>query len=299
MPKLHHFFERHTFIAALIGILIGSAFTLFVVMYDRLLPPTIPIGTAAAVISSPYIYSFNVGGVLNEADSMEHSSSPYWWLNSGGLLTIHGGVGETVQGSLSTLDRWRLMYAKNNPVDTDNGYHPQNLFRLVSRSTWNNVSAEARYMIVHDNFSASPNHNASNGLLLMTRYKSGQTLYYAGIRVDGMAVIKKKYEGTYYTMAEEKVFPGTYQGSREDINLIPHNVWISLRSLTTTGLDGSVTVNLYMQEENQDDWTLLLSAKDTGQYGNTPPIIGAGYVGIRTDFMDVKFDSMRMEEIQR
>ena len=36
-----------------------------------------------------------------------------------------------------------------------------------------------------DHFSTSPNRNSSNGVLLMSRYSdSGDTLYYAGMRVD-------------------------------------------------------------------------------------------------------------------
>jgi hypothetical protein len=164
-----------------------------------------------ATVGSTFDYLFNNAGELNETGAMSESSSPYWWLNSGGRLNIDGTVGSTIKGATSATDPWRLAYAANNPTDTDQGAHPQNLFRLVTKSTWQNVRAQAQFYISSDHFSTSPNRNASNGLLLMNRYADqGQTLYYTGVRVDGTAVIKKKYKGTYYTMAQKAVFPGTY-----------------------------------------------------------------------------------------
>jgi hypothetical protein len=130
----------------------------------------------------------------------------------------------------------------------------------------------------------------------MSHYKdAGQTLYYAGVRVDGTAVIKKKYQGTYYTMAQQKVFPGTYVGSQDNQNLIPHGQWLGLRSDTQNNTDGSVSITLYLQEPGQTTWTKLLTAIDHGQYGATPAIVTAGFTGIRTDFMDVDIRSFRLQ----
>jgi len=256
-------------------------------------------GSAMPVfIASPFIYSFNSPGVLNEAGSMAESSSPYWWLNSGGEFRIEDGVGKTMQGEASTLNRWRLLYALSNPVDSDNGLHPQNLFRLVTRSEWNNMRIEAKFKIRKDNWSTSPNRNASNGLLFMSRYTSGgETLYYAGIRVDGNAVIKKKYRGTYYTLATKKIFAGDYvQGSR--VNVLPHQSWIGLRSETRTRTDGTVLITLYMQGQD-GSWKRILEALDDGgvAVNKTPPITSAGYAGLRTDFMDVEFSGIRIENL--
>ncbi|KKU77362.1 MAG: hypothetical protein UY04_C0059G0004 [Parcubacteria group bacterium GW2011_GWA2_47_7] len=253
--------------------------------------PSMPI-----VVTSPFFYTFNSAGILNEAGTMGNSTSPYWWLNSGGQLVMQNGIGETLQGDVSPLNRWRLLYALSNPVDTDGGRHPQNLFRLVSKSTWENVSQEAHFYIVADNFSGSPNRNQSNGLLLASRYTGdGQTLYYAGVRVDGTAVIKKKYRGTYYTLAQKQVFPGTYAiaaGTSTSQNLLPHGVWLGLRLQTLTQSNGNVTLALFVQSSN-GSWQEVLSATDDGgrAVGNTPPITGAQYTGVRTDFMDVRFDT--------
>lgn len=227
-----------------------------------------------------------------ETGSMSDSSSPYWWVNSGALLIIADGVGKTYAGAMPSSDQWNILYRASSSSDTDNGTHPQNLFRLVSRSIWNNVRVESDYKINHDNFSSSPNRNQSNGLLLMSRYQdAGQTLYYAGIRVDGHAVLKKKYKGTYTTLAEKTVFPGTYSIA-SNVNLLPHNSWVTLRSETVTNSDGSVTVRLFMKKAGETAFTKLLEAKDTSS-----PITGDGYIGIRTDFMDVEFDNVRATKI--
>lgn len=249
------------------------------------------------VVGSPYVYNFNSNGTMIEAGAMSDSSSGYWWLNSGGKMLFTGGLGETVHGNLASTDLWRTRYASANSVDTDGGYHPQNLFRLVSRNTWENVHVESLYKIDKDNFSASPNRNQSNGLLLMLRYHpDGQTLYYAGIRVDGTAVIKKKINGIYYTMAQSTIFPGTYS-IPANVNLLPHNGWLKLAADAITNANGSVTVNLYLTKPGQTTPVKILTSTDSGQYGATAPITGANYIGIRTDFMDVSFDNFKANKL--
>lgn len=258
-------------------------------------PQRAPQVAAVVTVSNPFQYHFDTTDILYESGTYDQSTSPYWWLNSGAHLRLKNGVGSTVHGNLPTLDRWRILYAAANPVDTDNGYHPQNIFRLVTKATAASMRVESRFKILADNWSASPNRNASNGLLLMSSYVDGNSLYYAGIRVDGTAVIKKKYKGTYYTIAQPKVFSGTY--ARESkVNLIPHNEWIGLRSDTKKNADGSVTITLFMQREGGATWTKIAEGRDTGQYGATPPIT-SGHAGIRTDFMDVSFESFRMQAL--
>ena len=254
-------------------------------------------GSAAAAVTSPFVYSFSSDDRLQETSFQARSTSPYWWLNSGAYLALDGGRGMTVQGDLPANDPWRRRYAAANPDDTDQGAHPQNLFRLVTRSSWGDVRVGARFYVARSNFSASPNRNASNGLLLMSRYRdAGETLYYAGVRVDGTAIIKKKYKGAYYTMAQKKIFPGSYAGQSEDVNLIPLREWIGLRSETTTNEGGTVTVRLYMQREG-GEWEELLKATDTGRNFGPNTITRPGYAGIRTDFMDVSFDAFKAESL--
>ena len=250
-----------------------------------------------ASISGTLDYEWQKGDTLEETDSPAQSASPYWWLNSGGELFPEDGYSTTIQGDLPKSDRWYEDYSQSDQTDTDGGAHPQNLFRLVSRSTWKNVRIETSFYIVNDNLSDSDQRYESNGLLLMSRYaKDGQTLYYAGVRVDGTAVIKKKFHGDYYTMAQTQVFPGSYDRT-DNPNLLPHDTWIYLRSETVTNADDSVNVRLYMQENNE--WVLLLEARDDGgaTLDHSAPITSSGFVGIRTDFMDVKFGAFHAQEL--
>ena len=90
-------------------------------------------------VTSPFTYTFSQNGTLYEAGSDAETSSPYFWLNSGAKLIISGGTGKTIQGGLASNDKWRLIYLNSNPVDTDNGYHPQNIFRLFTRTKWKNL----------------------------------------------------------------------------------------------------------------------------------------------------------------
>lgn len=230
---------------------------------------------------------------------MSQSTSPYWWLNSGGELRINSYTGSTMQGNaLLNLNLWGLRYSLANPLDTDDGSAPQNLFRLITKSSWENSRQEMQFLIMKDNFSKSSNRNASNGLLLVSRYgDNGDTLYYAGVRVDGEAVIKKKFKGKYYTMAQTEVFSGNYDGWQDDVNLIPHGRWIVLRSETVTNDDGSVGIALYLKRTRTSEWEKVLETTDSGQFGGSQPINGAGYAGVRTDFMDVRFENYRIQEL--
>jgi hypothetical protein len=258
---------------------------------------TTQLATVAATVASPWTYSFSVAGTLYETGSMGQSSSPYWWVNSGAKMILAGGVGQTIQGDLPALDKWRLAYAASHPTDTDNGYHPQNVFRMPTRSTWQNFDQQVYFRVKKDNVSASPNRNASNGLLLFNRYQNGNTLYYAGVRVDGGAVIKKKINGAYYTMAYKKVFTsGTYHRDTNP-NLLPKNTWIGVRAKVRTEANGTVSIELLMDNGKTGAWTPLLAAKDDGKSYGGAPITAAGYGGIRTDFMDVEFDDYRIANL--
>ncbi len=241
-----------------------------------------------ALVDSPFIYHFNVPGELQESGSMTESKSPYWWLNSGGVMSILDNAGRTNQGDLSALSKWRLRYKISNSEDTDQGYHPQNIFRLISRNTWQDFSVEAKFKILNDNLSTSHNRNVSNGLLLMLRFQDPNNLYYAGIRVDGTAVIKKKINGEYTTLAQEPVFPGEYDRDSAP-NLLPKNTWIGVKSDIKNGLKKEVLITLYLDRDGTGNWQKVLEAKDSPMVMGGKPVYDAGFAGIRTDFMDVSF----------
>src|SRR4051812_23758003 len=73
--------------------------------------PTAIHATDSATVRGPvFIESFNKRGALVEAGSMDASSDPYWWLDSGAQLRFAGGMGETIQGDLEQDDAWRTEY---------------------------------------------------------------------------------------------------------------------------------------------------------------------------------------------
>jgi hypothetical protein len=140
---------------------------------------------------------------------MSKSDSPYWWVSSGGYVELDGGLAHH-QGELPEGSEWQERFANSNPDATDGGFHPQNLFRMVTRSRWLNFRQQCYFHINRLILSDSASRNQSNGLLLFNRYQDQDNLYYTGLRVDGKATIKKKYQGVYYTLAEAAILDGKY-----------------------------------------------------------------------------------------
>lgn len=270
-----------------------NKFCRFVFVLSITLAVTGSINTEAA----EYLYNFNVDGNLQEASSILTSSSKHWWVNSGGYMKIENGKGSTIKDSLKSIDPWRIIYSLSNPKDTDSGYHPQNIFRLVSEKEWLDARHEVYFVVRKDNLSTSSNRNRSNGLLLFNRYQDSDNLYYTGIRVDGSAIIKKKKNGIYYTLTEVKgVYPGTYDKNSSP-NLIPKNKWVGLRSETINMGDGAVEIRLYVDKEWKGEWELVAKTLDDGKKYGGSAFTREGYTGIRTDFMDVEFENFRSKDI--
>jgi hypothetical protein len=255
---------------------VGKLIFLFTVCAVYFIKITILNAAEAAIVQTPYVYYFNNPGTVIESSNSSISTSPYWWLSSGGYMNIFNSHGHSSQGELPATDPWRVLYAKNNPTDTDNGYHPQNIFRFVTRSKWQNAEQEVYFKITKDNLSQSSNRNASNGLLLFNRYNDQDNLYYTGIRVDGAAVIKKKINGTYYTLSYVKgIYGGTYNRDTKP-NLLPKNAWIGLRSQVKNNPDGTVSIKVYLDKNWNGNWQLIASATDyLKKYG--PVISTPGY----------------------
>lgn len=224
---------------------------------------------------------------VNESMFPTGSPDPNWWVDSGAGLTVRDGIGSTPVGVPPVGNYYRGRYELNDPVDSDGGTHPQNLFRLLTKSEFGDAAAQCDFRILAYNLSDSPQRYDANGLLLFSRYRDAKNLYYAGIRVDGHAVVKKKSAGVYYTLAEKKVLPGTFD-RRNNPTLLPKDRWIRLRAETENQRDGSVKVSLYMDSQRDGHWKLLLEGIDAGVGGE--PFTAAGRSGIRTDFMDVQFD---------
>lgn len=256
-----------------------------------------PVKTVPTIISS-FIENFDLNFTVKEAGSIDTSSSPKWWLSSGGYLYSLNGEGSTIIGELPSVDPWRFAYYISNPIDTDNGYHPQNIFRLVEKNPWKNLRQEVYFKIKKNNLSESSNRNASNGLLLFSRYHDQYNLYYTGIRVDGYAVIKKKTNGVYYTLAYKPIFTTNNTYNKEsNPNLIPQDTWIGIKSETVTNRDNTVSIKVYMDQNKTGNWTLIAEAVDNGKDYGGDAITTEGFAGIRTDFMDVLFDNYKINSL--
>jgi hypothetical protein len=235
--------------------------------------------------------SLEGGSALEETARPEQSAHPDLWLNSGGRFLLAGDGGSTLQGELPADDRWRIAYSRSSARDTDDGFRPQNLFRLVTRRADDDYRAEGTFTIRRTNRTGTPSRNASNGAFLFLRYRDGDHLYVAGIRVDGQAAIKKK-NGGYRTMAIRPLYEGSPGAWSRDgnANLIPENRPIAIAAEVRSAGGGSVQIRLFV------DGALVLEAVDDGRsFGG--PAYPDGRSGVRTDFMDVELSGLRMDPL--
>jgi hypothetical protein len=241
--------------------------------------------------------SFKNGEILEESGKIKNSTNADWWLNSGAMASFSNGIFKTNIGSLPAGSAWQKLYAKNNPLDTQDGFLPQNIFRLVEKGSWKNFSQEVYFQIDAVNSTESPQRNESNGVLLFNRYLDGDNLYYAGVRVDGDAVIKKKLKGKYYTLAEKPIFSnGNEYDHENEANLIPEHQWIGIRCEVKETQNDGVDLKLSIDEKDNGQWKLVLEVEDSGGRFGKKPIIEAGHAGIRSDFMDVSFRNYKILE---
>jgi len=260
---------------------------------------TIPNPTAATVYSprpkKTFTDNFSGTAIISETARVGSSGSPNWWLSSGGSFNINNGTAQTIQGDLPQSSKWQNIYAESNSIDTDSGLHPQNIFRLTTKTQWLNFTQQAYFKINKDNLSDSPQRNESNGLFFFNRYVDENNTYYTGIRVDGGVVVKKKINGVYYTLAYQQHIPGSY--SREtNPNLLPKQKWIGLKSEVQTNNNNEVQIKVFVDIGKTGDWKLILDTVDSPKRSETVQILDPGYGGIRTDFMDVEFADFRIEE---
>jgi hypothetical protein len=240
--------------------------------------------------------TFSEEGILEETGKMQESKSAFWWLNSGGVMTMDNNLAKTNFGGLPEGSKWQKKYAKTNSRDTDGGYYPQNIFRLVTRNKWEDLTQQLYFNIDAINLSDSSYRDASNGVLLFNRYQDGDNLYYTGLRVDGHAVIKKKIKGKYYTMAEKKIFaPDDGYDKTDNPNMLPLHTWIGIKSEVRNAGD-VVDIKLYIDKGQKGDWQLVLEMQDKGDKYGKAPFLDEGYAGIRTDFMDVQFKNFAIQE---
>lgn len=234
--------------------------------------------------------------ILSEASEMSKSESQFWWLNSGAKVSFQENIIKTIQGDLDINDSWRVKYHNSNPTETDNGYHPQNIFRLVTREQYAEPTQEMYFKINRYILSEDPHRAASNGVLFFHRYKDGDNLYYAGLRVDGNAVIKKKIKGEYFTMIYQPIYSESKYNRTLNPNLITLDKWIGIKTEIYNESPVKVVIKLYVDLDSTGTWTLAAQTSDeSGLFGGNV-INGDGYAGIRSDFMDVEFKDYKIRK---
>ena len=249
------------------------------------------------VEDEPLIDFFSENGTFEETGEMSSSKMKCWWLNSVAYFYLEDSVGRTIQGELPKDEKWQIDYKNYSANETDDGFHPQNIFRLITKSVWKNFTQECYFKINRYILSTDSHRAASNGLLLFNRYQDGDNLYYTGIRVDGTVVVKKKFKGAYFTMAQATLYSGKYD-RKSNPNLLPIDTWIGLRSEVRDNPNGTVSIKVYRDKDWSGDWQLVLTATDDGKKYGGAAIKSEGYAGIRTDFMDVEFDDYKIEELK-
>ncbi|MDP3794918.1 MAG: hypothetical protein Q8R13_03255 [bacterium] len=235
--------------------------------------------------------SFSTNAALREAARAEASANSYWWLQSGGMAEFRNGRARTLQETPAPHAEWRRVYAARHPADSDNGRHPQNIFRLVTRSHWQDSAQQIYARIIRYHPSASSNRNGSNGIYLLARYQDAQNFYSAGMRVDGTAAIVKTTDGVSSELARTALFAERAYDRQKNPQLLPKDTWIGLKARTLNRHDGGVTITLAVDIGATGNWTSVLQVVDDGKTFGGPPHAEFGAAGIRSDFMDAEFDN--------
>ena len=146
------------------------------------------------------------------------------------------------------------------------------------------------FKIIKENFDSNSAKKPSNGLFLISRRTDNDNSYFAGVRFDGQAVIKKKINSNFFTLASSKVFPGTYDKTKNP-SFLPQNTWIALK-IETQNVQGGVSLKLFMYNFSSKVWEKISEALDSGTGGAA--FTNSGFSGVKTDFMDVQFKNYQV-----
>lgn len=220
-----------------------------------------------------------------------------WWINSGAFFNVKDWIWSTIQGELEKWSKWQRDYEEYKWwLDTDQWFHPQNLFRLILNKKFKNFEQYTYFKINKYILSNSENRYESNWFLLFNRYLDSDNLYYAWIRVDWAAVIKKKYKWEYYTLAYEKIFDWKYDRVKSP-NLIPINKWIWIKTEVLNFWTDNVSIKLFIDTNNDWKWTYALGVSDKSKSSLEKVINDCWYAWVRTDFMDVDINKYYIKEI--
>lgn len=242
---------------------------------------------ASEQISAETVSLLSTSRTLIETSSASASPDANLWLKSGGKLTIANGKALSIQGSLPSSDPLRLAYAKRAGTESDNGFHPQNIFQLNTKKSWTNSSAEVDVKITNLNLFNLDNVHPWNGVSLFSRFTDDNNYYYGSWRTDGYLIIKKKSAGKHYTLSQKKIYEGTYDAVSNP-NLLPFNQAVGLKFDTITNSNGSVTLKLYLDKSNNGNWLLITEYTDKGSIGGAP-LKSSGQSGILASYIDAEY----------
>ena len=227
---------------------------------------------------------------LTETSSPSGSPDANLWLKSGGKIIIANGEALSIQGSLPTNDPLRLAYATRAGVESDNGFHPQNIFQLNTKKSWLNSSAEVDVKITNLNLFNLANVHPWNGVSLISRFTNDDNYYYASWRTDGYMIIKKKVGGVHHTLSQKKVYEGTYDAT-DNPSLLPFNQTVGLKFDTNTNSDGSVNLRFYLDKNNSGDWTLITEHTDKS------PLKSSGQSGLLASYLDAEYRNYTISDL--
>ena len=234
-------------------------------------PTTTPPTTAppsSGTVALVDTFSRPNGLITNEYAFWHPSASdriddPTWEMNSGSLFALNGAANTGVPDN-------------RDPNATSSNGTDSAIFRaLTQRRDWTHVSVSMR--LKHEGFVSTSTTPAVawDGVHIMLRYASEESLYYTSVnRRDGTTQIKKKVPGgvsnggTYYTLASGRF-------------AFQQGVWQDVQAKVSNQLDGTVLLQLWA------NGTLVASATDNGVGG---AVIRAGQVGVRGDNSQFSFD---------
>jgi hypothetical protein len=184
-------------------------------------------------------------------------------MNSGSLFAQDGAANTGVPDN------------RDPNATSSNGTNSAIFRALTRRADWRNVSVSMR--LKHEGFVSTSTTPAVawDGVHVMLRYASEESLYYTSVnRRDGTTQIKKKVPGgvsnggTYYTLASGRF-------------AFQQGVWQDVQATIIDQLDGTVLIQLWA------NGNLVVSATDTGVGG---AVIRGGRVGVRGDNSRFSFD---------
>lgn len=217
--------------------------------------------------------------LVSESHTFSESSSKKWWLSSGGQIYFFRNKIFPLTGDLHSSDPWYVRYKKNNPKGSNEGKRPQNIFRLVNVPLKKDFTQSVYFKLLY--YAAPFPEQPHDGVFLMSRYVDSDNLYYYGLRVDGVVVIKKKYHGKYTTLAYKKVLPDVA------LNNIPQDKYLGLKiSINSNGVKNHLVAYLDLGTGFKKVFDIYDSSKDLSSFGKS---------GLRSDNMDVVFKDYNYE----